>query len=116
MWCGVSVVSGPATTSDGIRIAASGRVSTATDAGGRCHVDEIDVTTLSAKCQQPSHQSVKNPVIRVSEEQPEGWCSLRCNALRNVADQAEEILPETSRSTLLGHFRVDAKDLPILRH
>jgi hypothetical protein len=24
-------------------------------------------------------------------------------------------LVETSRSTLLGHFRVDAKDLPILR-
>ena len=84
VWRRVSVVSGPATTSDAIRMAASGRVSTATDAGGRCHVDEIDVTTLSAKCQQPSHQSVKNPVIRVSEEQPEGRCSLRCNALRNV--------------------------------
>lgn len=115
MRCRVSVVSGPATTSDGVRIAASGRVSTATDAGGRCHVDEIDVTTLLAKCQQPSHQSVKNPVIRVSEGQPEGSCSLRYNALRNVADQSEEDLLEMSRSTLLGHFRVDAKDLPILR-
>ena len=114
MWCRVSVVSGPATTSDGIRIAASGRVSMATDAGGRCHVDEIDVTTLSAKCQQPSHQSVKNPVIRVSEGQPEGRCSLRYNALRNVADQPEEILLEMSRSTLLGHFRVDANDSPTL--
>jgi hypothetical protein len=115
VWCRVSVVSGPATTTDAIRIATSGRVSTATDAGGRCHVFEIDATALSAKCQQPSHQSVKNTVIRVSEERPKGRCSLRCHALRNIADQSEEILLETSRSTLLGHFRVDAKDLPILR-
>ena len=34
---------------------------------------------------------------------------MRYNALRNVADQSEEILLEMSRSTLLGHFRVDAK-------
>ena len=72
LWFGGFVVSGPATTSDAIRIAASGRVSTATDASGRCRVHGIDVTALSPKCQQPSRQSVKNPVIRVSEEQQEG--------------------------------------------
>lgn len=62
-----------------------------------------------------THHPGTNTVIRVSEGQREGRCSLRYNALRNVADQSEEILLEMSRSTLLGHFRVDAKDLPILR-
>lgn len=105
----------PAPTGDAIRIAASGRVTAATNAGGRCHVYEVEVIALSPKCQQPSHQSVKNPVGRVSAEQPEGRRSLCCNALWYVADQSEEILPETSRPELLSHFRVDAKDLPILR-
>ena len=63
-----AVVSQPPPSSDAIGVAASGCVSAAIDAGCGCHIDELDVTALSAECQQPCQQSVKNPVNRVSEE------------------------------------------------
>jgi len=86
LWFRVFVVLKPAPSGDAIEIAVSGPVSTATVAGCGGHFYEIDATTLSPECQQPSHQSVKNPVVRVSEEQPGGRYSLRCNALRSFAD------------------------------
>ena len=64
----VFVVSRPVPSGDAIEIAASGHVSTAADAGCGCHLYELDAATLSAECQQPCQQSVKNPVNRVSEE------------------------------------------------
>ena len=46
-----AVVSRPATSSDAIEVAASGRVSAATDASCGCPIYELDVTALSSKCQ-----------------------------------------------------------------
>jgi hypothetical protein len=104
LWLRVFVASRPVPSGHAIEIAASGHVSTATDASCGGHVYGIDATTLSAECQQPCQPSVKNPVNRASGEQPECPRSLRRNASWNVADQSEEISSEAPRHALVGRF------------
>ena len=68
LWCRVFVVLRPVPSGDANEIVASGRISAEANAGCGCHLYGIDAATLSAECQQPCQQSVKNPVNRVSEE------------------------------------------------
>lgn len=99
-----SVVFRPALTAEPTEIVAFGRISTGTDDDNACHIHETDTTALSAECQQPSHQSVRNPVNPVAGDLPKPLYPLRRNAFRDVADRPEEILFRGARPALLSHL------------
>ena len=102
--CRTSVVFGPAPTAEPTEIGTSGRISTGTDDDCACHIRKTDTTTLSPECQQPSHQSVRNPVNPVAGDLPKPLHLLHHNASRDIADHPKEILFRDTRPAPLSHL------------
>ena len=63
---GFDVVCGPCTANGINGATVDGRISTAIAERCVLHDRAVDTPTLSPECQQPSHQSVNNPLTRVS--------------------------------------------------